>query len=183
MAAGDGLVSMTPTSIAHSGTSATINADGGVDFSAVTSLSLNGVFTSDYDNYLVVMRQLSSAEGTVLGFKLRVGGTDTTDSNYARQFLQAAATSVTGNRATSQSSINLFPGTTILTGHVMHIYGPALAQATAGRLVNPVSGILATLEMTDYAWTHSTATAYDGFTVTPSSDNASGNVHVFGYEE
>jgi hypothetical protein len=56
MAAGDGLVSMTPSSIAHSGTSASINADGGVDFTAVTELSLNGVFTSDYDNYLIVMR-------------------------------------------------------------------------------------------------------------------------------
>jgi hypothetical protein len=65
----------------------------------------------------------------------------------------------------------------------MHIYGPGLAQATAGRVVNPASGILATLEMTDYAWTHSTATAYDGFTLTPTSGNVTGNVHVFGYEE
>jgi hypothetical protein len=177
MAAGDGLVSMTPTSIAYSGTSATINADGGVDFTAVTELNLNGVFTSDYDNYLFVTR-LTGTGAQALGIKLRVSGTDTTDSNYARQYLQASGASTLAGRQTGVSLINLLPFNTFTTGQHLHIYGPALAQATAGRVVNTLSGDLA-----DYAWTHSTATAYDGLSLFVTGGSVTGNIHVFGYEE
>jgi hypothetical protein len=179
MAAGDGLVSMAPTSIAYSGTSAGINADGGVDFSAVTSLSLNGVFTSDYDNYLIVFIGKTSIDGYGLSWKLRASGTDTTDSNYARQYVQANSTTVAGGRATGQSSIGLVPISGIQDiGTHLHWYGPALAQATAGRSVTAPYQSL-----TDYAWTHSTATSYDGFSFTISGATTTGNLHVFGYEE
>ena len=177
MAAGDGLVSMTPTSIAYSGTSASINADGGVDFTSMTALSFNGIFTTDYDNYLFVTTLIGTG-AQALGIKLRVGGTDTTDSNYARQYVQGFGSSITGGRQTGVSAINLFPFNTFTTGQHMHIYGPALAQATAGRVVNTLSGDLA-----DYAWTHSTTTAYDGLSLTVTSGSVTGTVHVFGYEE
>jgi hypothetical protein len=74
MAAGDGLVIMTPTSIAHAGTSASINADGGVDFTAVTSLSLNGVFTSAHDNYLIVIRYVAASGDPRTRLRLRTAG-------------------------------------------------------------------------------------------------------------
>ena len=48
-----GMVLLKPTSIAHSGTSASIGANGQVTFTAVTSLSLNGVFSADFDNFLL----------------------------------------------------------------------------------------------------------------------------------
>jgi hypothetical protein len=171
------LVSMKPTSISHSGTSASVNNNGGVDFSAVTSLSLNGVFTSDYDNYLFVTRLIGSG-AQALGIKLRVGGTDTTDSNYARQYLQGSAAGTLAGRQTGVSLINLFSFNTFTTGQHMHVYGPSLAQATAGRVVNTRSGDLA-----DYAWTHSTATAYDGLSLFVTGGSVSGNIHVFGYRE
>jgi hypothetical protein len=180
MATGDGLVSMTPTSIAAGSGTATINADGGVDFSAVTSLSLNGVFTSDYDNYLIVMRHSSGADAASVTFRLRALGTDASAGNYTQQFIYASLTTLAGNRNTSQTSWRVFYSDDGLrSGNNVHLYGPNLAQPTAYRSIG-VSGYQdAYIE--DLAGTHSLSTAYDGCTFI--SSGITGNVHVFGYEE
>jgi len=181
MAAGDGLVSMTPTSIAHSGTSASINADGGVDFTAVTSLSLNGVFTSDYDNYLIVVRYVNTADVNV-NAKYRLAGTDTTGSDYSIQYLIARSTSLLAARQTGNASVLFIPGAIQQRSGVhIHVYGPALAQPTAHRTVSARGYDNA--EIADTAGTHSLSTVYDGITLEPSSGNFTGNIHVFGYEE
>ena len=182
MAAGDGLISMTPTSIAHAGTSATINADGGVDFSAVTSLSLNGVFTGDYDNYLIVISSTCSASQQVIEARLRASGADASGGDYAYQSLFASSTTVSGARATSQTVCRVsVTDDDNNNGDHIHVYGPALAQPTAFRNVNVYGNNGATL--LDYASTHSLSTAYDGITFIPASGSVTGTVHVFGYEE
>lgn len=180
MAAGDGLVSMAPTSIAYSGTSAGINADGGVDFSAVTSLSLNGVFTGDYDNYLIVLPYKASGGGTVR-IRLRASGTDnSTASSYVVQALTSNNTTVGAGRGTSNQGDIGVSGTGE-SGRVVHIYGPALAQPTAWRVVSMSSD--STVRTADYANTHNQSTSYDGFTIYHDDSNITGNIHVFGYEE
>ena len=184
MAAGDGLVSMKPSSIAHSGTSASINADGGVDFSAVDSLTLNGVFTSDYDNYLIVWGPcVASGQNPNMMMQLRAAGTNATGSNYTYQNLYASSTTVAGARTSSQSKGIIGEiSATQRSGDMVHIYGPALAQPTAWRTVN-ASGF-ASAYITDFAGTHSLSTAYDGFEITLNQvQTISGSIHVFGYEE
>jgi hypothetical protein len=181
MAAGDGLVSMKPTSIAHSGTSASINADGGVDFTAVTELSLNGVFTSEMDNYLIVMSHIGSANENI-PLRLRVSGVDASGSDYTRQALAAISTSVLGQRDTSQSAIVVGRVSASRGGEQIHVYGPSLAQPTAFRNVN-VNGVSGAAIEADNAGTHSLSTAYDGFSFVLAADNMTGTVHVFGYEE
>jgi hypothetical protein len=180
MAAGDGLVSMKPTSIAHSGTSASINADGGVDFTAVTSLSLNGVFTSEMDNYLVVWNgSMNVAIITLL--KLRAAGTDTT-ANYNYQQLLVDGTTRSGSRATGDPYALVADSGTTTSGETMHFYGPYLAQPTAIRTVSASSRN--TARIVDHAITQSDSTQFDGFTLVPnSSREMTGTVHVFGYEE
>ena len=181
MAAGDGLISMTPTSITHSGTSASINADGGVDFTAVTSLSLNGVFTGDYDNYLLTIDLKCDSSGENFYYRLRASGTDATATNYTRQKVYANGSSVTGFRFTSQSYAGgEFITNTTRNGMQIHIYGPNLAQPTAFRSVTGLGDSGAALE--DFASTHSLSTAYDGITVLI-TQAFTGTVHVFGYEE
>lgn len=180
MAAGDGLISMTPTSIAYSGTSASINADGGVDFSAVTSLSLNGVFTGDYDNYLVVMRVVAVSVDYGYGFRLRAAGTDNnTASSYVTQSLDANGASRSGSRITNDEA-NIANAATGGSGTHFHFYGPALTQPTAIRSVN-MSAYLGAF-MKDYAMTHNQSVSYDGFSFF-GANAITGNVHVFGYEE
>jgi hypothetical protein len=180
MAAGDGLISMAPTSIAYSGTSAAINADGGVDFSAVTSLSLNGVFTSDYDNYLIVVSHVST-NSEDCSFRLRASGSDASGSNYTYQYLLGNGGTVQGGRTSSTSSWRAVNTAVNANGSHIHLYGPALAQPTAYREV-AARGVSAAF-IDDNAGTHSLSTAYDGFTIFLASLSITGNIHVFGYEE
>ena len=183
MAAGDGLISMKPTSIDHVGTSAVINDDGGVDFTAVTSLSLDGVFTSDYDNYLIVITGAASSDKTIY-FRVRASGSDASGTEYTVQTLAAYSNTKTGERRSSQTfgEVGTFRGGGLKGASEVHVYGPGLPQATAWRAVTIEEGSAASI--LDRACTHSLSTAYDGFTILSSSAvTFTGNIHVFGYEE
>lgn len=178
----NGLVVMTPSSIAYSGTSASINADGSVTFSAMTSLSLNGVFTGDYDNYMAVITGTCGTSVVTNNGRLRASGVDATATNYTRQYLFTYGTNADAARESSQSAFRL--GATNVdanNGSVCYFFGPYLAQPTAVRVVNQSTYDGAA--MTDAANTHSLSTSYDGFTLYPSSSSMTGSITVFGFAQ
>jgi hypothetical protein len=175
-----GMVLLTPTSIAYTGTSATVGANGSVDFTAVSSLSLNGVFTGDFDNYMIVMRNTGNAVDNVV-IRLRTGGGDATGTDYVDQGLYANGGSVTGFRQTrSYGYINANYNTQGL-GTTVHVFGPYLSQPTAWRSVTEID--VSSAGIYDQAVTHSLSVSYDGFTVlyegSPSS-TFTGLVSVYG---
>jgi hypothetical protein len=179
-----GLHIMTPTSIvvAGSGSTASIRPDGGVDFATATSLSLNGVFTSAYDDYMIVIRHVgSSGTATTIDMRFRASGTDASGSNYTRQFIFAGGTTISGDRATSTLARIGSIVSTQRSGHTLFAYGPALAQPTAARAVS-VEGT-DNARILDCAFTHSVSTAYDGFTLIPVSGSFTGMVTVYGYAQ
>jgi hypothetical protein len=169
------MVLMNPTSIAYSGTSATLGANGQVTFSAVTSLSLNGCFTADFDNYVIVAA--GDAPNSDIYTRLRASGTDASGSNYTRQYLQADGTTVSAGRLTSQTALALFFGGND-AGDIMHLYGPYLAQPTAARTFD--ASTLRSALLYDVAQTHSLSTSYDGFTSYVTSGSMTGAVAVYG---
>lgn len=174
-----GMVLLTPTSIAHSGTSASIGANGQVTFTAVTSLSLNGVFTGTYDNYVLVLECVIATSGQNLSYRLRSSGTDATTSNYVRQYLQANGVSVDAGRDTAQNVAKLgFLNTTLKNGIYATIYGPFLTQPTASRS-NGVSSLNSAL-LREEASTHSLSASYDGITIIPDANNITGTVSIYG---
>jgi hypothetical protein len=178
----NGLVVMTPSSISYSGTSASINADGSVDFSACTSLSLNGVFTSDYDNYMVAIRCVATSSFEGLNYRLRVSGADnSTASSYVSQRITASSTTISGGRSTNNCGVVIQVDDEQRSGGQWHIYGPYLAQPTAARGVN-VNGQTGAA-MVDWASTHNQSTSYDGFTFYPASGNFSGLLTIFGFNQ
>lgn len=182
MSTGFGLISMTPTSITHSGTSASINIHGGVDFSSITSLSLNGVFTSSYENYLIVLNSTLGSGSEPVYMRLRSSGTDDSGTNYAGQLTYADGTSETALRITSQNqAVIAHVNSTAPSGDHIYIYGPYLATPTIIRDVN-VNGA-SWARIVDCAAGHSLSTSYDGMTIFPNTSSISGNIHIFGYEE
>jgi len=169
---------MKPTSVDHSGTSASVNDNGGVDFSAVTSLSLNGVFTSDYDNYLIVVNDINSTGTQPRLIRLRDSGTDELGNYFTQQFLRASSTSRTAGRSTGLNFLGMGETSLVAAGVHVAVYGPNLAQPTAFRSVD-VHGE-SNARITDYAGTHSLSTAYDGFTILPLANTITGKVAVYG---
>jgi hypothetical protein len=153
-----------PTSIANSGGSATLGTNGQVTFSGVTSVSLNGVFSADFDNYIISLRSQLSSSNRQTRLKLRSSGTDTTGSDYVYQQLEAYNTTVNAALLTGEPSARLVDtNSTYPGGQSVFIYGPALAQPTAFRTVGMDANGSASIQ--ERASTHSLSTAYDGCTL------------------
>ena len=79
-----GLTLLTPTSIVATGGSATssISSTGTVSFTSASTISLNDVFSTTYDNYRIIFRSTTSTTGQIK-LRLRVSGSDNTTSNYS----------------------------------------------------------------------------------------------------
>lgn len=170
---------ITPTSIVVAGGTASVGQFGKVSFSAATSLSLNGVFSSTYDNYMVAIRSIHSANQRAILCQLRSAGTNATGANYTYQYLEGTGGSVLAARTSSATSF-VFGATseTQRSGDTTFVFGPFLAQPTAVRTIN-VNGN-GSADLFDFASTHSLSTSYDGFTLSVSSGSFSGEIAVYG---
>jgi hypothetical protein len=158
-------------------------AGGGLTFiSSVTATAgatatIDGCFTSTYENYKMIITGLASVD-TGVTLQLRTGGVAAT-TNYGRQRLVADSTSVSGVRSTGDSS--LFCGGWTTLQQLMHIEigKPAVAaQTTFLGLDNYQSGAPTVQIM---AGQHSTATSYDGFVLAPQAGNFTITAYVYGY--
>ena len=174
-----GLTLITPSSVAGSGVSL---SGAKVVFTAATSVSVNGVFDSTYDNYLVVFIGTVTASSYSINYRLRLSGSDVSGSNYTRQDITADGASVSGSRSSSQTESRFGEVATGLnSGFHAYFYGPALAQPTATRSVT--AGSISSARIKDYASTHSLSTAYDGFSVYPNANSITGSLTIYGLSQ
>ena len=126
------------------------------------------------------MRHVSSSGDPTIFMKLRSAGTDTTDSNYTVQRIEASSTTITGTRYTSLSRFYAANSSvTQRSGDVITVYGPYLSQPTAMRNIEAWGRNNAHIE--DRAGTHGTSSSYDGFTLgSETTDTFSGLVSLYG---
>jgi hypothetical protein len=165
--------------VAGSGSqTASIVGQGSVEFANASSLSLNGVFTSDYDNYMIVVTHKGSTADNAYNLRLRASGVDST-SGHIHQYLQASGTSIVGARLVSQSSARLSSHSSNgEAGLVAYIYGPNLAQPTAYRTITIET--IGSPRILDFAGTHGISSSYDGVTLFADSGSTTGIVAVYG---
>jgi len=167
-----------PTSISYAGTFASVNDLGYVSFSAVTSLSLDDVFSSTYDNYMIICRFTGSAS-TTINFRWRASQIDdSTTSSYVTQELTADNATLVAGRYTTNLGYLAPAYNTQRAGFTWHVFGPKLAQPTVSRSFN-CSDYLSAYSY-DASQTHNQSTAYDGFTLNRSSGTVSGKIAVYG---
>jgi hypothetical protein len=152
-------------------------------FSAVSSQSINDVFSATYDIYRIVITGSTSA-ALDLDLKLRVSATDAS-TNYFRGCYQATS---------GGSSSLLYFGNSLTTGMTVYkevsassyfstsfdVYRPFTSNGTA------ITGLFQssqTLYSAFFGGAHSTASSYTGFTLIPSSGTITGSVSVYGYNK
>jgi len=101
-----GLVSITPTSISVGSGTATSAGNGQVTFTGVgTNLSLNGVFSATYTNYLVLIEKQTASGTGGLNFRLRSGTTDNINANYDQGIIRVTqAGTVSGQGLNAQTN-------------------------------------------------------------------------------
>ena len=176
-----GHTAIIPTSVA--GTGVTVGASGKVSFTASTSISLNGIFTSTYDHYKVEIYTTASSTA-VLRVVLRSAGTDATAANYDYTLLYA--NSATPGSATVAANANWALNASIsstVMKHNLELTNPFLASMTTaiGRSVAYASAVAPLIG--NFGGGHRLSTSYDGLTFTTSTGSLTGTIRVYGYND
>ena len=146
-------------------------------FSAAATVSLNNCFTSNYQNYRILMVGTSST-GMGSDIRLRASGTDSTGSHYVQQNITASGSGTPGAAGQTGTSFAAF---IISNGNAMmldaSIFRPNEAVTTQ---INALSS-----RETYLAWSagyHTQTTAYDGFSlIAAAGETITGTVRVYGY--
>jgi hypothetical protein len=148
-------------------------------FSAVASVTADGVFTSSYTNY-VFMFNWTTSTTNFPALKLRASGTSAS-TNYTSQQMQGFVSTVSTTARTAQTSFDFaYYGNGTKEAAVVNIMGPQLAQATqfivgggglGGALVQNIYGL------------HTTATAYDGIEILVPTGTMTGTYAIYGFSK
>lgn len=177
-AVSSGLVPIVPTSVSVGGGTATVGTNGQVTFtSATTSLSLNGVFSSTYDNYRIVYRATYATDCSLSG-RFRVGTTDTT-TNYIFAALYANSTSPAAGSTTS-TSLGLSITDTITRNISADIISPFLTTNTGFIGSAREQKTSTSLGLIVYGLAQTDNTSFDGITLLNTTAQT-GTVSIYGY--
>lgn len=176
-----GHTAIIPTSVA--GTGVTVGASGKVSFTASTSISLNGIFTSTYDHYKVEI-YTTAASTAVLRVVLRSAGTDATAANYDYTLLYANSGSPSSATVAANANwtLNASISSTVMK-HNLELTNPFLASMTTaiGRSVAYASAVAPLIG--HFGGGHRLSTSYDGLTFTASTGSLTGTIRVYGYND
>jgi hypothetical protein len=179
-----GLAKIVPSSVAVGSGTGSSDALGNVTFSGCSSVSLNGCFSSTYDNYLILSSFTGTGSSVNLNIRLRVSGTDASGAGtYNFQYIDGSNTSITGAR---NSETFLLIGTSSNTSSMLqsvkiNLYDVFKASPTAIQSENQSNISSGYLRFS--GGSHTVSTSYDGFTIYPGSGNLTGNIEVFGYTQ
>lgn len=176
-----GLVPIVPPTVNYSGGTATANTLGTVSFSAVTSISLNNVFSSTYKNYQIIIGDFTtSINSSAIRMRLRVSGSDNATGSYYQAgaaSYSASPVAYLGSGATSfgigDSSTSKFYSANIL------ITNPFIASETSGSQI--ISGYSGAVAWVSTNLLHNGIVSFDGLSIYPSSGTMTGSIQVFGY--
>lgn len=193
----DGVTSSIQTQINTSGlkmvipTSATngsVGANGVVTFSGVSSVSLNGCFTSSFENYKVMWKINShSSLEPEIRMRFRTSGTDNSTSAYSYAVIYAVrAPSSTG----AASTIGAYNTTDMFMNQVYYSITPSVAEINvyspyASEKTNLFASVSTASTGGIFVSSHSAVfnatTQFDGFSIYPNSGSFGGTIRVYGY--
>lgn len=150
-------------------------------FSAVTSLTADGVFTSSYTNYRIVIRYQTSTSSE-LAMQLRASAVDTA-TGYNYQTISADSTTLAGARAASQTSAFVGKDCGAFTSlTTLELSGPQLAEPTVYQAVNTRnSGAYTVPWVVQYFGNQSASTQFDGIKFLVASGTTTGSYTIYGY--
>jgi hypothetical protein len=153
-------------------------------FSAVASQNLTSIFSSTYDNYLIVISELAGSTGTTLRARLGASGTPNTTSTYQYGGWTIDWTASTGAASgQNQSSffINNVSGTANeKNGIEINVFQPNKATFTT---VNYQGYDYRNQRLHVASGGHSTASAMTDFQIFPDTGTITGSVSVYGYNK
>lgn len=175
-----GLKAVVPTSVVVNAGSATVNANGLVTFSGVTTLDLRGCYSSTYRNYLAIIKLDRSVVGGYTNMK-NISGSTVSSVSYKTRGIYQTGTSTTGVWVDDSGTNGVYLGPGAGDFHsIVDITTPFTTNrtnftfSTAGYLANELS-------LFGSGW-HDSLASYDGLQLFAfSSGTISGTIQLFGY--
>jgi hypothetical protein len=175
-----GLVKIIPSSVAVGSGTGSVNALGTVTFSGASSVSLNDVFSTTYDTYLINGMFTAS---TSLGFRFRyrVAGSDNSTANSYITSRLINYDPATVAASVDTDSFGLTVNDIATHGRfTMTVYDPftaiqTYADTSLGRAENTL--------MTRTFTRHTQATSYDGISFIASTGTITGSIKIYGYNK
>jgi hypothetical protein len=146
-------------------------------FSAVSNQTINSIFSSTYQNYVIYLQATISTATAVL-FQMRTGSTDSA-TNYRTERFSASGATLTGDRDADTSNINCFLNAADAISGVISLFRPFEAAATG--FMSEISGMNGTsAHILKASGAHTTATSYDGLRLYPGSGTMTGTIRIYG---
>jgi hypothetical protein len=182
---GFGLVLIKPSTVVNG----TDNGKGTVSFSAASTVSLNGVFSSTYENYRIVFTTSNFSASDALSFRLRASGSDYSSSNYSQMGTRNFSNSATiaALNESGRTSIGLGSSNSAASdrcGITIDIFKPNV------NFVNKVMSISIVNQSTEGLYLRTqggladgATYIFDGFSFIIASGNMTGTVSVYGYNK
>jgi hypothetical protein len=182
-----GLTLLTPASIANTGGTASIGANGTVSFTSASAISLNDVFSATYTNYQIVI-ECDGSTSAQIRMRLRASGSDLTSGyNAEMKFSAFGSNSNTFNENANATDIWIL-GLTPSGGDgrfssSVNICNPFASKAkTINGLSTGTKGG-AYRGFAIFGGDVGGTTSYPGFTIYPASGNITGTLSVYGYNK
>lgn len=178
-----GLKNVVPTSISVGSGSATVNANGLVTFSGASSISLNGVFTSTYADYEVIISGSlkSSVDNAAMQLRLRASSTDSSSNYYRNGIYQAGSGAASASYASNANVYSLIGlGTGLYNISKITISSPAVTIATKF-IADSYSYTSANAGVTERSGgIHDLSNVYDGLTALAGTGTFQGTIQILG---
>lgn len=176
-----GLELLSPRTVdVGAGTSATLNANGSVTLTSIASVSLNGIFTHEHDNYLITWAGTASSANTVISMRLRSGGVDDSTANsYRGMSIEGSATTITRTPANSTSCSTFAADNTHMNGGIMYLFAPFLPQMTTWICKSASSAGASSI--IDWSGLHTAESRFDGISFITGAINMTGTFSVYGF--
>jgi hypothetical protein len=153
-------------------------------FSAVSSVSVNGCFTSAFVNYRIVLGLFAATTGINNWIRFRSSGADQTATNYRWSRLAVPTTGSLTNEGSGSDSVIVYSRTSDANDTaVLEVYSPAVAGAKTGLASGPFAENSATFHSGFTAGIYNATGAFDGFTLSRDSGTMTGTLRVYGYED
>ncbi len=182
-----GLIPVLPTSVTAASGSGSYSSVGVVTFSAVSAITINGVFTSAYKNYRLVLN-IDTASVNNAGFyqQFTSGGTANTSADHFwagtwATIAGAGPGALSGTGQTSWYLIELSNAGIEVLNHTQDILNPATTKSksiTGGGVT--YSG---NWRGVTYSGFKQTSTSFDGIKFTTTSGTVTGTIQIFGYND
>jgi hypothetical protein len=154
-------------------------------FTAQSSVSVDDCFTSEYDNYRIMVHVTGSSASQYINARLRASGVDDSASNYYNQLQEFNSTGSSFSRSTlSDFRVGYSDATYPFGPASFDLMGPGLATKTAylGMAAYTETAV-GTIKARMHNCIHTTAAAYDGLSLIPSAGTFTGSLSIYGYRK